>query len=292
VLPWFSFQMPAGQARGLARDWATEALAQQPDNVDAMAILGLVKQELEQDWAGAQAIFEQALVINPGNLTLNNLYGDFLTRTADFDKALIFETKALELDPLSPVMHSDLAQLFAFMGEYDRAIALAKQARELDRFFPNAVQALGDSYYLQGDTASLEKLWREVNQSYSEDETLQFSTVQVEYMLATQGGPSAKDHLDLSLGFLRSGQITSVYVAFDMSLFGDFDAAGELLLQAYEANDGTWTFPLYVRLPEQAPDSAPWQEFWNKPGVAELAVIRRNNGFAPDIPVAGGVVEK
>ena len=70
-------------------------------------------------------------------------------------------------------------------------------------------------------------------------------------------------------------------------MIGDFDTAGELLLQAYEEKDGTWIFPIYMRLPEQAPDSKPWQEFWRLPGVAELAELRRSHGFSPVAPGFG-----
>jgi hypothetical protein len=40
-------------------------------------------------------------------------------------------------------------------------------------------------------------------------------------------------------------------------------------------------------LPEQAPDSEPWQEFWRQPGVKELAELRRSYGFNPQAPGFG-----
>jgi hypothetical protein len=68
---------------------------------------------------------------------------------------------------------------------------------------------------------------------------------------------------------------------------GDFDAAGQLLLKAVEQKDGRWTFPLWVRLPEQAPDSEPWQEFWSLPQVQDLVELRRKNGLSPQVPALG-----
>jgi len=47
-------------------------------------------------------------------------------------------------------------------------------------------------------------------------------------------------------------------------------------------------YPFVIRLPEQAPDSEPWQVFWGQPGVAELAEIRRSHGFSAEIPAFGG----
>ena len=86
---------------------------------------------------------------------------------------------------------------------------------------------------------------------------------------------------------VKTGQMPASLVAVDAVLLGDFDSAGELLLKAYHEKDGRWTFPQLIRLPEQAPDSAPWQEFWRQPGASALAELRRNNGFDPNVPLAG-----
>jgi hypothetical protein len=85
----------------------------------------------------------------------------------------------------------------------------------------------------------------------------------------------------------RTGQLPASSVAPDAAVFGNFDIAGEMLLQAYKEKDGTWLFPIWVRLPEQAPDSEPWQEFWRQPGVSELAELRRKNGLNPHPPSFG-----
>ena len=70
-------------------------------------------------------------------------------------------------------------------------------------------------------------------------------------------------------------------------MLGDYDRAGEMLMQAYREKDGTWVFPTWVRLPEQASDSEPWQEFWRQPGVKQLADLRRRNGLHPHPPTFG-----
>jgi hypothetical protein len=68
---------------------------------------------------------------------------------------------------------------------------------------------------------------------------------------------------------------------------GDFDIAGQLLLNALEQKDGRWSYPLFVRLPEQAPDSAPWQKFWSQPEVQGQVELRRKNGLDPHAPLMG-----
>ena len=63
--------------------------------------------------------------------------------------------------------------------------------------------------------------------------------------------------------------------------------AGEMMLNAYDKEIGNWTFPMYIRLPEQAPDSEPWQKFWSLPEPARLAEVRRANGLNPHFPAFG-----
>ncbi len=288
VLPWFSVHLPTGEARELARGWASKALLAEPDNSEALAVLGLVKFELDMDWGGARSLFEQALEINPGNVTANNFYGDFLLRTADFNKALIYESKAAELDPLAPVQLGDLANVHLLRGEYDQAITLAKRALELDPQFDSARQTLITVYHVLGDVASMEA---EVKKAESPPERNErwIKGFRFQLLLASGDSEGAKAELDSRLQFLDSGQETdATSLAFDLTNLGEFDRAGELLLRAYAAKDGLWMFPFVVRLPEQAPDSEPWLTFWRQPGVAELAEIRRSHGFSAEIPAFGG----
>ena len=97
----------------------------------------------------------------------------------------------------------------------------------------------------------------------------------------------AQASLERRTQLVKSGKALASAVAFEAIDLKDFDTAGELLLQAFEEKDGTWSFPLLIRLPEQAPDSKPWQEFWSKPGVSELAEIRRSHGLNPVTPGFG-----
>ena len=101
--------------------------------------------------------------------------------------------------------------------------------------------------------------------------------------IANGNQEEAQAALEGMVQLAKSGKTQASSVAPEAVVLGDFDTAGELLLQAYEENDGTWIFPAWIRLPEQAPDSEPWQAFWRLPGVAELAEIRRSHGLSPQV---------
>ena len=289
VLPWFSKQIPAGEAREKARQWTEEALQIEPQNVEALAVLAIVYSEVDMNFVGARELLEKAIEVNPGSVAANNFLGDLCTRTGDLDCAMIYESRAAELDPLGTVQLTDMANVHLIRGEYDKVIKLAERTQTLDSSFVSAYRLLFDAYFLQGNAIQLERILQEAR-ALPNISKLETDGAQMKLHLLRGEKDQGMKILRQAVQLAKSGQGDAVGAAFDAAAARDFDTAGEMLLQAYEEKDGTWIFPTYVRMPEQAPDSQPWQEFWALPGVAELAELRRNNGFSPEIPGFGNGV--
>jgi len=291
VLPWFSNEIPAGVARETARQWASRALEIEPENVEAMAVLAIVYSEVDLNFVGARALLEKAVRLNPGSVAANNFLGDLFTRVGDFDNAFIYESRAAELDPLGPVQLTDLANVQLMKGEYYKVINLANRALALDETFLNAHQHLADAYFALGDIEQLER----VVQAFESTPGALASRVdelQLTLDVARGNRSQAEVHLEHLLQQTKSGRALASDAAIAALTLGNFDIAGEMLLQAHRDKDGTWIFPMYIRLPEQAPKSEPWQEFWRQPGVKELAEIRRGNGLNPSAPTFGSGVRQ
>ena len=106
-------------------------------------------------------------------------------------------------------------------------------------------------------------------------------------MMAQGNRGQTEATLRQSVQLVESGKIAANFVATGAVLLGNFDIAGKMLLRAYREKDGRWIYPLFIRLPEQGPDSGPWQEFWRQSGTAELAELRRSRGLSPDVPGFG-----
>jgi tetratricopeptide (TPR) repeat protein len=102
--------------------------------------------------AGSISEFQRAIALNPNYATAHQWYGsDPLRALGRFDEAIAEGKRAVELDPLSPVINSDLAQTFVNARRYDEAIAQFRKTLEIDPTFWVAHSALGGALEHKGD---------------------------------------------------------------------------------------------------------------------------------------------
>ncbi|MGB7450891.1 MAG: hypothetical protein WBM36_02050 [Lysobacterales bacterium] len=286
VLPWFSQRIPAGQAREQAREWASKSLEFDPENIEALAVLAIVFSEVDLNFSGALELLEKAVSLNPGSVAANNFLGDLSSRTGDLAKAMKYESRSAELDPLAPVHLTDLANVYILSGEYNKVIQLANRALSLDPAFSHAHQHLADVYFILGDLEQLTRAIQAAEEAQG-DFTGLIGGMNLALEFARGNRTQAETTLKERVALAKANQLPASFVAFEAAQLGYFDIAGDLLLQAYREKDGTWIFPVWIRMPEQAPDSESWQEFWRQPGVKELADLRRRNGLNPYAPTFG-----
>ena len=207
-------------------------------------------------------------------------------RAGNLEEAVKFESRAVELDPLAPVHLTDLAYVQFMLGNYPLTESLARRALEKDPAFTNGHQNLMAAHWVLGDLEQYELTVRNAIESLqaNEYERLGF---EISIDFAKGDVQQAREKIQFLTGAVGQGRYDAVNLAFAAARIGEFDTAGEMLLKAIEAGDGTWMFPLIVRLPEQAPESEPWQRFWSLPGPARVSEIRRANGMSPHFPAFG-----
>jgi tetratricopeptide (TPR) repeat protein len=112
---------------------AAKALQLDGTLAEPHATLGVVKRDFEWDWAGAEEDFQRAIEMNPSYVEVYHWRSTLLSLLERHDEALLQKRKALAMDPLSVVITTDLARMFYFHREYDRAIDQYRAALELDR---------------------------------------------------------------------------------------------------------------------------------------------------------------
>jgi eukaryotic-like serine/threonine-protein kinase len=104
------------------------------------------------DFAGAIKEFQRAIDLDPNYATAHHWYANGpLLALGRFDEAIAEGARAVELDPLSPIINVNQANNFIIAGRYDEAIQQIRKALELDPEFGYAHSNLGLALELKGD---------------------------------------------------------------------------------------------------------------------------------------------
>jgi len=144
IMAYYGVQsIPSEEAIRRGRAAALQALHLDDSLAEAHASLGLIKFRYDQDESGADNEFRRALELNPSYATAHHWYSEFLLSTGRDSQALAEITKAQELDPLSPVINTTVAERLFYMRRYDDAIAQLRRTLEITPDFDGAHFVLG-----------------------------------------------------------------------------------------------------------------------------------------------------
>jgi TolB-like protein/class 3 adenylate cyclase/Tfp pilus assembly protein PilF len=150
VLPWFTGTIPR-DATPKAKAAALKAVQLDDNLAEAHTALADVL-FWDFDMAGSISEFQRAIAQNPNYATAHHWYGsDPLRAIGRFDEAIAEGKRAIELDPLSPVINLDLGRTLMMARRYDEAIAQLRKTLEIDPTFFYARFNLGIALQLNGD---------------------------------------------------------------------------------------------------------------------------------------------
>ncbi len=133
-----------------AKAAALRALAIDETLVEANAALANIRFTYEWDWPNAEREFQRVLALSPSYAEAHHRYAHYLAALGRFEEALAEERQALELDPLSLIINTQLGVIFYYMRRYDEAIAQYRKTLELDSNFVQARLVLGAAYAQKG----------------------------------------------------------------------------------------------------------------------------------------------
>ncbi len=120
------------EAFRLAKTAAVKALALDPGSADAYNALAFVTYRQDWDFARADQYFQKAVALDPNSAVAHQWYGEFLGDLRRFDASIAELRKARQLDPLSPMVSSDLAD--GYLHAEHLAEADAELRRVLDLY--------------------------------------------------------------------------------------------------------------------------------------------------------------
>ena len=122
------------------------------DSTLAEAHVPLGYSELVYEWnlPEAQKEFDKALRLRPGYATAHQFYAYYLTAMGKLDEAIVERKKAVDLDPISPLLNSALAEAYYHARRFDVTIDESHKALELDPGYAIALVNIGRAYEQMG----------------------------------------------------------------------------------------------------------------------------------------------
>jgi TolB-like protein/Tfp pilus assembly protein PilF len=153
ILPIYTAMAPR-EAFSKAKAAALRALQLDDKLAEAHTALADVLFD-DLDIAGSLSEFQRAIALNPNYATAHQWYGcDPLRALGRFDEAITEGKRAVELDPLSPIINSDLGRTLTIARRYDEAIAQLRKTLEIDPTLWVARYNLGETFQLKNDLAT------------------------------------------------------------------------------------------------------------------------------------------
>src|ERR1700756_3116623 len=151
ILPAYTATAPRN-AYPKAKAAAVKPLQLDDKLAEAHTALAFILCVGDLDMAGSISEFQRAIALNPNYATAHHWYGcDPLRATGRFDEASAEGKRAVELDPLSPIINSDLGRTLTMARRYDEAIAQLRKTLEIDPTLWVARFNLGETFQLKND---------------------------------------------------------------------------------------------------------------------------------------------
>ena len=146
---WQYGVMTPKEALPAAKAAAIKALALDNTLGEAHTSLGFVLSGFDWDWAAADKEFRQAIDLNPGYATAHHWYAWHLSLMGRHAQAIAEMNKARSLDPLSLIIHTDLAEVLLIAQFYDESVRQSRKTIEIDPAFALAHNQLAEAYLHQ-----------------------------------------------------------------------------------------------------------------------------------------------
>jgi TolB-like protein len=243
LLPAFNGGAPKDcfpQAEAAAR----KALELDDTSSTARAALASLKGLNGFDYPGAIAEYEQTLALNPNDATTRQWFAnDALANVGQRDRELAELKRAVELDPLSLIINSNLGVAYIHSGRLDDAVTQLRKTIELDGSFYYAHYNLALALELKGAI-------REAIGEYQKTISLSDDAVPLGMLGRLYGVQGQKEEAQKILQQLlrrrEQGYIPAYSVALVYLGLGDRNEAFNWLETGYREHDGFNIGPIRI----------------------------------------------
>jgi TolB-like protein/Flp pilus assembly protein TadD len=219
-----------------AEAFAKKALMLDETSAEALVGLASFKARYQFDLPGALKDYERAIQLNPNDATAHHwIAGDCFAATGQHERDLAELKRALELDPLSLIINSNLGVAYTQAGRLEEAVAQFRKTIEIDGNFYPARREYGLALELQGKIP--EAISQYEKAAALTDDPIPLGALGRIYGIAGRRDEAQK--IFEQLRQLRAQRYTAAYSLALVALgLGDKNEALHWLEQAYDERDG------------------------------------------------------
>ncbi|ANM30079.1 hypothetical protein ABI59_11600 [Acidobacteria bacterium Mor1] len=133
-----------------ARSALDRALDADPYLAEAWAMRGVMRLDLDWDWAGAEEALSRAVELSPESAGFRHAFARYLSLAGRHEEAIFQIDKAMSLEPVSTALKADGGWYYYLARRFDAAEALCRTTVGLDPANQNAWWCLLQVYQQQG----------------------------------------------------------------------------------------------------------------------------------------------
>lgn len=188
------------------------------------------------NWVEAEREFKRGIELDPNNAASHFRYGQiYLADLGREDESIAKVKQALELEPLDLNMGANLAWLYLFARQNDKALEQAQKVYEMEPSFPVSRWMLGEAYLLNGRYAESIAL---NEQTLKANPGTQFALRNLGVAYAKTGRQrEAADIMQQYIGLRKTEYVLSYRLASLYAALGDKDHAFAELDRAFDEHD-------------------------------------------------------
>ncbi|MCH7510627.1 MAG: tetratricopeptide repeat protein [Proteobacteria bacterium] len=141
ILPEYDENLDLDMVKQKSIAAVNRALELDPNIPEVLASRGWDQMIHHYDWTGAEQSLRRALEIESNNANALHWLSHVLSWQGRVEEGLLYAERAVEVDPLSPLMGMNLSYILVDNGRFDEAIKLAYEVWERD---PGLSEAMGN----------------------------------------------------------------------------------------------------------------------------------------------------
>jgi TolB-like protein/class 3 adenylate cyclase/Tfp pilus assembly protein PilF len=269
IIPNYLLEFDTKELMISAKQEANKAMELDPNNAEALSVLGTIAAYHDWDWDAAEQAFRKSITASPNDAEIYNFIGDYYMIVLNKAQAIEMESKAVELDPLMGINYGNLAMAYYIFNEYDEAIRIANVAfsMNLQNIPPGANHTPLVWSYLKlkrvDSAIAILKTIPETDPVYMELNT--------SIAIAKGDRNTAISNLSHMTKHFPS-RIAELYLELGM-----WEKAAQWIEKAYASRDVALVYYSGISLPENYPDNPALEKAFNKPELKKLFEIRRKN---------------